>query len=83
MLLGADTKMLLRFQETSCRPLVNKPPPIDRDYDRDPNIKALKRRRLIRVLHWQICRTVGVDANDAALSAAPSCFRGITKGLGV
>ena len=26
------------------RPLINKPPPHNRDYNRDPNIKALKRR---------------------------------------
>ena len=30
-----------------CRPLINKPPPLDRDYHRDPNIKALKRRGFI------------------------------------
>ena len=27
--------------------MINKPPPLNRDYDRDPNIKALKRRGLI------------------------------------
>ena len=30
-----------------CRPLINKPPPINRDYNRDPNIKALKRGGVI------------------------------------
>ena len=30
------------------RRLINKPPPLDRDYNKmDPNIKALKRRRCI------------------------------------
>ena len=29
------------------RPLVNKPPPLNRDYNRDPNIQALKRRGFI------------------------------------
>ena len=24
--------------------MINKPPPLDRDYNRDPNTKALKRR---------------------------------------
>ena len=27
-----------------CRPLINEPPPLNRDYNRGPNIKALKRR---------------------------------------
>ena len=26
---------------------MNKPPPLDRDYNRDPNIKALKKRRFM------------------------------------
>ena len=29
------------------RPLMNKPPPHNRDYSRDPHIKALKRKRFI------------------------------------
>ena len=29
------------------RPMINKPPPLGRDFNRDPNIKALKRRELI------------------------------------
>ena len=29
----------------SCRPVINNPPPLSRDYIKDPNIKALKRRR--------------------------------------
>ena len=29
------------------RPLINKPPPLSRDYNRDPYIKALKRRGFI------------------------------------
>ena len=28
------------------RPLIRKPPPLNRDYNRDPNIEALKRRGL-------------------------------------
>ena len=42
-----------------CRPLINKPAALDRDYNRDPNIKALKRRGSINHgstfgfrLHW-------------------------------
>ena len=31
----------------SSRPLINKPPPLNRDYNRDPNIHALKRRGFI------------------------------------
>ena len=27
--------------EPSCRPLINKPPPLNRDYNRDPNIKPV------------------------------------------
>ena len=27
-----------------CRPLINEPPPLNRDYTRDPNTKAVKRR---------------------------------------
>ena len=27
--------------------MINKPPPINGDYNRDPNIQALKRRRLL------------------------------------
>ena len=30
-----------------CRPMINKPPPLNRDYNRDPNIKALKRGGVI------------------------------------
>ena len=30
-----------------CRPLVNKPPPLNRDYNRDPYIKAFKGRGFI------------------------------------
>ena len=29
-----------------CRPLINKPPPLNRDYNRDPSIKTFKRRGL-------------------------------------
>ena len=28
----------------SCRPLINKPPPLNRNYNRDTNMKALQRR---------------------------------------
>ena len=38
------------------RPLINKDPPLNRDYNRDPNIKARKRRGfLIRGLHHPLC----------------------------
>ena len=36
----------LKFK-ISYRPLNNKPPPLNRYYNRDPNIKALKRRRFV------------------------------------
>ena len=29
---------------TCCRPMINKPPPLNRDQNRDPNMKALKRK---------------------------------------
>ena len=31
----------------ACRPLINKPPPLNRDYNRDPHIKTLKRPGLL------------------------------------
>ena len=34
-------------QVVDCRPMINKPPPLNGDYDRDPNIKALKGRGFI------------------------------------
>ena len=33
--------------EFYCRPLINKPPTLNRDYDRDPNIEARKRKGAI------------------------------------
>ena len=33
--------------QTYCRPLINKPPPLNRDDNRDPDIKALKRSGVI------------------------------------
>ena len=30
-----------------CRPLINEPPPIEREDNRGPNTKALQRRKLI------------------------------------
>ena len=33
--------------KASCRPLINKPPSLNRDYKRDPNIQALKKRGFI------------------------------------
>ena len=36
--------------------MINEPPPLNRDYDRDPNIKSLKRRGFIKqgsTLVWQ------------------------------
>ena len=32
---------------TLCRAMINKPPPHNRDYNRDPHIKGLKRRGFI------------------------------------
>ena len=32
--------------ETIVRPLVNEPPPLNSDYNRDPNIKALKKETI-------------------------------------
>ena len=37
-------KALLCLGLWECRPLINEPPPLNRDYNRGPNIKALKRR---------------------------------------
>ena len=36
-----------RVQGLGCRPLINKPTPLGRDYNREPNTKARKRRRVI------------------------------------
>ena len=32
---------------TSCRPMLNKPPPLNRDHTRDLNMEALKRKGLL------------------------------------
>ena len=33
----------LRLRGFTVRPLINKPPPLNRDYNQDPSIKGLKR----------------------------------------
>ena len=42
-----------------CRPLINKPPPLCRDYHKDPNIKGRKRRRYIN--HGSTLRMLVMD----------------------
>ena len=39
-----ETTTLFRVKS---RPLISKPPPLNREHNRDPNIKALKRRGFI------------------------------------
>ena len=43
---GSGTSFRVRF-EGEPRPLINKHPPLSRNCNRDPNIKALKRRGFI------------------------------------
>ena len=38
---------LLVLEVAQPKPVMNKPPPLNRDYNRDPNIKALKKRGFI------------------------------------
>ena len=51
-----------RFR-ASCRPLINKPPPFNKGYNRDPNIKALKRREFINHGSTLGCRPGGLRVN--------------------
>ena len=42
-----DYNFGMRRDGSCCRRLINKPPPLNSDYSRDPNIKALYRRGFI------------------------------------
>ena len=43
-----------------CRPMIHKPPTLDRDHNSDLNIKALKRRRFIN--QWSTLRAKGLGS---------------------
>ena len=59
--------------------MINKPPPLNRDYDRDPNIKALKRRGFLN--HGSTldlgsqkspcARCMGLEDGDEAMPPEP------------
>ena len=42
--------MIVCYIIRSCRPLINKPPTLHRDYNTDPNIQALVRRGFINLI---------------------------------
>ena len=59
---------------------MNEPPPLNGDYNRDPNIKALKRRRLTNhgsTLGLEVYRLKGFLAK-----LFPSCAYSPSRGMG-
>ena len=55
--------------------MINEPPPLNREYNRDPNIKALKRRGFIN--HGSTLCQVRVEDWDARLDSGVYEVHGI------
>ena len=65
--------------------MINKPPPLNRDYNRDPNIKALKRRGFIN--HGSTLSSLapyasGIDEEEPAAKLELTCALCRAKCLG-
>ena len=50
------------------RPVINKPPPLNKDYHRDPNIKALERKGFIN--HGSTLGGIDLTYHTTIMSAA-------------
>ena len=57
------------FFATQPKPVINKPPPLNRDYNRDPNIKALKRRGFINHGSTPYCLRVALPVEFVMISS--------------